>query len=381
MKVGLTTFGCDGGRSGIGRYLTMLLSEFRRSGRSDLFEILSHRDDFDGFGDHGIPTFEVSDRSRKPIPSLLWHQLALPGWCRRRGWDVVFLPAANRRLPAKVSCPSVGTVHDLSGLHVKGKYDKLRSAWSLTLVPRLARGLTKILTVSESSKRDIVEQSRVPEDRVVVTHLGVDHDTFQPIGRADALSEEDARELGVRSPYVLYVSRLEHPGKGHARLIEAFCKVRERLGLPHQLVLTGGDWFRAEEIHAAAARHAKNDEVLFAGFVPNAVLPALHRSAAAFVFPSLYEGFGLPLLEAMASGVPVACANRSSLPEVAGDAALLFDPESASELEAALETILTDEARRTELIAAGTERCKTFTWERTAQATLDVLEQAAGQTA
>jgi glycosyltransferase involved in cell wall biosynthesis len=313
---------------------------------------------------------------RKPLLNVLWHQTALPRWCRRQKYDVLFLPAGNRRLPISVPCPTVGTVHDFSSIHVKGKYDPFRVFYITRVLPFLIKRLTRILTVSESSKRDIVEYAGIPEDRIRVTPLAADTRIFHP---RDPQASRDAvcAKHGIRPPYILYISRIEHPGKNHAKLIEAFSRMKAAEDLPHTLVLAGSDWVRAEEVHAVAAASPSARDIHFTGFFPSADLPELLSGCELFVFPSLYEGFGLPVLEAMTSGVPTACADTSSLPEVAGDGALLFPPEDVDAMADAMKRMLVDEGLRRDFVRKGLERSRGFTWEETARRTLEVILEAA----
>jgi glycosyltransferase involved in cell wall biosynthesis len=175
---------------------------------------------------------------------------------------------------------------------------------------------------------------------------------------------------------LLYVARLEHPGKNHVALLEAYARLRAE-GVRHKLVLAGPRWNGAEAIDAAVASLGLGEHVVFTGFVAGDDLPGLYAGASVFVFPSLYEGFGIPLLEAMACGTPACVANTSSLPEVAGDAALLFDPRDPRDIADAIHRLITDDVLRARLRARGLKRCGEFTWERSAQGVLDACRAAA----
>lgn len=379
MTFGVTTFGCDAGRSGIGRYAVSLLREFARDPAGDDIEVLVHRAERDTFLAEapGLRVAALPGVLTRPLADIAWHQSALPAWCAARRYDALFLPAGNRRLPAWCPCPTVGTVHDFSALHVESKYDRARMAYILKVLPALMRRLDHVLTVSESSRRDIIEYARVPPDRVTVTPLGVDHERFRPAADP-AAARQAAAALGVTRPFVLYVSRLEHPGKNHAGLIRAFGLLAERRrDLPHDLVLAGPDWSGVEHVRAEAARSPVADRIRFLGSLPGDALTALYQAADLFAFPSLYEGFGLPVLEAMACGAPVACANVSSIPEVAGDAAALFDPADPGAVADALESVLAHPSESARLRAAGLARAATFHWARTARMTREVLHRVA----
>ena len=380
MKLGMTTFGGDGGKSGISQYIMNLLREFATLKPAELIEVFVYANEEKIFVPHknGISPLCFGEGIRRPVVNLLWHQISLPRWCRRGKYDVLFLPAGNRRLPVSVPCPTVGTVHDFSSIHVKGKYDPARMFYITRVLPVLIRRLTQVITVSESSKKDIVEYAGVPEERVHVTPLAADNSLYHPRDKEQAAARVASR-YGLRPPYILYISRIEHPGKNHARLIRAFDRLKSTEDIPHQLVLAGSDWVRAEEVHRAAEECSCTSDIVFTGFAATEDIPDLYCGADLFVFPSLYEGFGLPVLEAMASAVPTACSNVSSIPEVAGDAALQFDPYDEEAIAEAIRTLLTNPELRADYGKRGLERSKQFTWSRTASRTLAVIRAAVAE--
>jgi glycosyltransferase involved in cell wall biosynthesis len=375
MRAAVTTFGCDRGRSGIGRYLSELLAQFETLGIARRLDLVLDREQEKRLGAVAPSAQHVVVRRREsaPLADILWHALSLPRRCVRSAVDVLFLPAGNRRLPVYSPVPTIGTVHDLAPLVLPGKYDAKRRFYLRSVLPRLIRRLDRVLTVSESSARDIENLVGIDRRRIDVVPLGVDRDRYRP--HPAAQTRPVAARHGITAPYLLYVSRLEHPGKNHVRLIEAFDRLRAAVGERVQLVLVGPDWFRAEAIHAAAARARFADDILLTGFVDGADLPPLVAGARAVCIPSLYEGFGLPVLEAMACDVPVACSDRSSLPEVAGDAALLFDPTEPDDIAATLETLLFDDGVRARLRDRGLRRSARYTWEATARGTWRALER------
>ena len=180
----------------------------------------------------------------------------------------------------------------------------------------------------------------------------------------------------VNNGSILYISRIEHPGKNHVRLIEAYGRLPRAVAESHPLVIAGADWKDAEAVHAAAARSPHADLIRFTGFVDD--IEAVWADAGFYVFPSLFEGFGLSLVEAMARGIPCACSNNGSLGEIAGDVAITFDPESASEIAAALERLLEEpEQERADRVARGLDWVKRYSWADHAAGLVKLLEGAA----
>jgi len=371
VRIGILTFACDAGRSGIGQYLVHLLREFPAVAPDTQFEVIGHEDELGVFlpPEHDYTLYTVSTRWKSPVLNILWQNLFLPFLCASRGYDVVFLPAANRRLPLWLPSPTVGTVHDFSSMHIDGKYDPLRDVYIKRVLPLLVRRLTRVIADSECTKQDIVKYACVPAERVAVIPLGVDHDVYYPRDKQDA-QQRIGSKYHVTPPYILYISRIEHPGKNHVRLIRAFERIKRETDLPHQLVLAGSDWTRAEEVHKVAEATRLGDDIRFTGFVESADLPYLYCGADLFVFPSLFEGFGMPILEAMACGIPVACSNTSSLPEVAGDSAAYFDPADENAMAHAVAELLSGPDAMNHLARIGRERSAQFTWRAAAEQTL-----------
>jgi glycosyltransferase involved in cell wall biosynthesis len=239
----------------------------------------------------------------------------------------------------------------------------------------LARRQDEIIAISQNTARDIERFWRLPTEHLTVVHHGVDHQRFCPAPLE--LAKTVARErFDLRLPFFLYVARLEHPGKNHVRLLEAFNRFKAETRLPWQLVLAGGDWHGAEVIHAAIAHSPVASDIRCLGFVPEEQLPFLYRAADVFVYPSLYEGFGFPPLEAMACGRPVLCSTRGALGEVVGDSAATVEPEDVAALQFQLTRLATDSGLRERLAAEGLERSRRFAWHRTAQLTLEVYSRA-----
>lgn len=378
MHVGITTFGCDSGKSGISSYTINMLQQFCDSTTTDTFEVVVAQDEKTIFmpQSHRAVPLVVVDTLRSPIKDIFWHLTGLPKLAASRKYDVMFLPAGNRRLPWSLPCPSVACVHDMSWLHVPGKYDQSRLLYLNRALPSLIKKLSKVITVSESSKKDIMAVTGLPSSRVQVIWNGADTSIYFPRNKL-VCQQSIATKYGIHLPFILYLSRLEHPGKNHVGLIHAYERLRNHHDVNHLLVLPGSDREKHEQIHAAADASKYKNDIVFLGFTPEEDLPLLFGAADLFVYPSLYEGFGIPIAEAMHCGTPVCCSNTSSMPEVIGDAGLTFDPEDPVQMAQVMSQMLLDHALRVKCVDRGLKRAQLFTWKETAARTLNAIREVA----
>jgi glycosyltransferase involved in cell wall biosynthesis len=302
---------------------------------------------------------------------VLWEQTVLPRELARRGIDL--LHSVNMVAPTLVPCRSVVTFHDLTMTLFPGLHSRLRRKFYALAVPVTMRRADAVICVSQSTKRDLLRTLPAKAERVFVVHNGVD-------GGAIANPVPDAQNtilqrFAIDGAFVLYVGTLE-PRKNVVRLIEAFAMARSLSDdFPRKLVLAGRKGWQYKEIFAKVRERSVEDDVRFVGGVDDADLRLLYASATAVAYPSLYEGFGLPVLEAMAAGTPVLASDVSSIPEVAGDAAVLVNPYDTREIARGLLRICLDSGLREWLRKKGEERAKTFSWERTARETREVYER------
>jgi glycosyltransferase involved in cell wall biosynthesis len=292
----------------------------------------------------------------------VWEQTALPG---KLGDRLLWSPGGTG--PWRVS-RQVVTVHDAAPLDHPEWFDRKFAHWYRFLVPKLLAGVRSVITVSHFSKRRLVAHVPEAEERIAVIPLAKG-EAFQPAGEDEVA--ELRRRLRLPPSYVLVVGSLQ-PRKNVARLLDAWDRVRERS--PDTILAVAG--LRFDEIFGGAGFERLPRRVLLLGYVNDADLPALYSGAHAFVYPSLYEGFGLPPLEAIACGTPVLAANSGSLPEVIGDAGVLVDPRDVDAIADGLTRVIEDETLRARLRASGLERARDFSWERTAAETRRVLRAA-----
>ena len=371
MRIGVSAFAGDGGKSGISQYMINVLQRLPRldpAVRCVIFVPAAERALFEP-APAGSEIVTVPDWMAHPVASILWHLCLYPLLLKRHHCDCAFLPAGNRRLGLWYGVPSVSTIHDLSQLHVDGKYDVLRVFYIRRVLPLMMQRLTRLVSVSNSTRRDLVDHAGIRPERIRVAYNGADLASFANTVHAEA-RETIATAMGIDAPFILYTARLEHPGKNHVRLLEAAALLKQRGLLSHKLVLAGSDWNGAAVIKDRIVQLGLSDDVITTGFVDAQLLPPLYAAADLFVFPSLFEGFGIPLLEAMAAGTAVCAANVSSIPEVVGDAALLFDPRDPEDIARQLQRLLQDSALRQQLVARGRQRARQFSWDDAASGVL-----------
>jgi glycosyltransferase involved in cell wall biosynthesis len=277
----------------------------------------------------------------------------------------------------------VVTVHDLGYLYYPQAHTLTQNLYLRWSTRYNARSAARVLADSEATRQDLVRHYQIPPEKIVVIYPGRDG-TLAPVSD-EAIQAAVRARFGIDGPYLLYVGTL-HPRKNLVRLVQAFAlllrssssQVEPQGTIPNlQLVLAGQKGWLYEEIFAQVQKLDLTDRVVLTGYVPDTDLPALLSGATGFVFPSLYEGFGFPVLEAMACGTPVVCSNVSSLPEVAGDAALLVDPLDTDALAAAIERVVTDGGLRRNLVERGFAQAERFSWRRCAQKTMRALEDVA----
>ncbi|MFH0815162.1 MAG: glycosyltransferase family 1 protein [Candidatus Falkowbacteria bacterium] len=280
--------------------------------------------------------------------------------------DVLFVPAHT--LPLINPRKSVVTIHDIGFERFPEFYKWPDIAYHRFAIKTIKRCATKIITVSEFSKREIMDVYKIPAEKIVVTHIGF----VAPVADRVDLVRDEIKKIS-KQPFVLFVGRLEAK-KNVARMIEAFGRVREKnptIGL--KFVLAGRPGFGYEKILETMEKNNLNNDVVLLDWISKEELGFLYRRASALLFATLYEGFGIPPLEAMSVGCPVVCSNTTSLPEIVGNAALLVNPLDIENIADGLSQILFNDEKRKRYIEAGKLRATTFTWESCARETLNVL--------
>ena len=308
--------------------------------------------------------------TKHPLVRAAWEQLIQPRELRRAKVELAHGPAFVGPLFSR--CPFVVTVHDLSFLRFPHLFRPANRLYLRVFSRASVRKARRIITVSSHAAEETIHLLGAPPERIEVVHHGVDA-RFRPL--PEELTEEFRSRKGLPEEFLLFVGTLE-PRKNSVRLIEAFARTSRG---DTKLVLAGGRGWYDSEIASRVAELGLEKEVIMPGFVPEEELPVLYNAAAAFVYPSLYEGFGMPLLEGMACGTPTLTSNCSALPEVCGDAALVVDPYSVDSIAAGLQQLLDDDGLRHDLRQRGLAHAAGFTWGRMARETAAVYYQALGK--
>lgn len=301
-----------------------------------------------------------------PFPRL-WTHLRLSWEMVTHPPDVLFVPA--HVIPLLHPKKTVVTIHDLGHLYFPDAYPRRMRHYITWATRRNARVASHILADSEATKQDIIAKLGVSPERLTVVYPGVSS-VFQPVTDADALREVQRRYC-LPPSYILHVGTLQ-PRKNVLRLLEAFALAKERSHLQETLVLAGRRGWMPDAIERRLAE--MKDTVAMVGYVGDEDLPALYSGATAFVLPSLFEGFGMPAVEAMACGAPVIAADTSSLPEVVGEAGVLVDPLDVEAITRAIQQVCAEQELRESLRVRGLAQAKKFTWDAAAKKTLCVLE-------
>ncbi len=336
-------------------------------------------------GEHEFVLYVDADPAgalEPPAPNFCVHTITRP---KGRLWTLLGLPAAARHdaldvlhvqymLPFRSPCPVVTTIHDVSfRLHPEWFTLRDRLVFRMGL-PGSLRRAAAILAVSECTKDDIVREYGVPAEKIHVTHNALPPD-FQAPG-PDADAEQTIARYGISRPYVLFVGVLQ-PRKNPVRIVRSFVRAKRKANLPHVLAMVGKRGWLYDDVFAAVEELGAEQDVIFTGYAEDEDLPALYAAADLFLFPTLYEGFGIPVLEAFACGTPTITSRVAGNAETARDAALLVDPYSEEDIARSIVEALTNEELRDGLRRRGLARAREFSWRRTAELTLACYEEVA----
>ncbi|MGN0728302.1 glycosyltransferase family 4 protein [Treponema sp.] len=366
MKIGIDTFGCEHGKSGLGSYLMYFIKNLPDEPEFS-FELFG--EEIDRYTYNKEKDVPFSAAGKKNMDARLWHYFSADRFIRKMKYDAVIFPAGARLVPSSFSVPSVAIINDIPAAVLK------KESW---LAQRhIKTGLSKIdcVVVPSMFVKKNIERSGLKCRRIEIVHNGIDHSSFFPVEPLGIENEiADIKPFAIKKPYIIYASSMQGPEKKHRELIEAFALFKKQTGLPHRLVIAGSDGPCSDDVHRAAFESSAASDIFITGYFPHESFPELYRNSDACIFPSINEGAGLSVLEAMATGVPVACAKAGALPEVAGSNALFFDSDNTAEFASCIEKITTDKTFRKKIIESGLEWTKRFSWEKCVVETMDIIK-------
>ncbi|HEY4707269.1 MAG TPA: glycosyltransferase family 1 protein [Thermodesulfobacteriota bacterium] len=370
MRIGINAlFLLPGKVGGSEVYLRNLVRSMARVAPENEYLLYVNRESAGLLGAEGIREVQCNVAAESRPMRILYEQTMLPILARRHGLDALL----SAGMTAPFFCPvtSVLTVYDLQHVNEPQNFNRWYLLFLKTIISLSARSAKSVLTLSEKSRRDIVRVYGLSPERVAVTYLAADRSVFYRRSEAEIASLKE--KYGLPEEFILYIAS-SLPHKNYERLLCAFAEVRRKMP-DIKLVLIGARDYGHEAIRARIASLGLSDGVLFLGWLPFEEIPVIYSAASLFVFPSLHEGFGIPVLEAFASGTPVVCSRIEPLDEVAGDAALFVDPLSADAIAEGILRVLGDSQLKDALRAKGLKRAGEFSWERTASRTLSFIEQ------
>lgn len=369
MNIGIDTFGCDHGRSGLGSYLYYLIESLpvEENLKYSLFGSELDRYTYNSVKQNDFINVDINDSLHSEI---FWHRMKAKKFFKDKKFDAVLFAAASRMLPSSFKVPGIAIINEVVSSTFESFSEKVKKAVLLKSLEKI----NKIIASSLYIKSDLVNCG-IDSNKITVIPNGIDHSRFY---QHAAITEDyvDVKPFAIKRPYIIYPSRISGPSKKHIELIKAFSEFKNRTKLPHRLVLAGIEDSWADKVHKEALKSSVASEIFITGFFPHDDFSLLYAGADACVFPSVSEGVALPVLEAMASGIPVACSSSGVLPEVCGGNSILFDSDNIEQMSNSIEQVVTDGEKRSELISRGLEWSKRFTWDKTAMEVLNVIKSA-----
>lgn len=364
MKIAFSARGLSIPSGGARQVIESLIPALARQRGDDELFVFYNQEKFRGLA-HGCSEIVIKGNNR-----IYWDFILLPKILRKMKVDAAIFP--KNVVPFFTGCRSYVVVHDLAYFDRQlNAYPFLDTMYMRILIPQSMRRATGIFAVSENTKKDIIHYANCEPEKITITYEAAD-EIYHPIKDAYVL-QEVKRKYNLSGDFIMYVGSLS-PRKNIVRLLKAFYLIREKI--PHDLVLTGSKSWKDASVYQTVHQLNLGNRIKQIGYVEHEDMPALYNLASAFIYTSLYEGFGLPVLEAMQCGCPVVASSATSIPEVAGDAAILVNPLDTDAIADAIYQILIDSRLREKLIVSGLERAKKFSWDNCAGIILEAIRQS-----
>ena len=368
LKIGVIYGGISEQKAGMDHYLHQVLSAMKRLAPEHRYILIDHRRQQTPFKEQ----FEqiILDFPRPPARVSRWNLQIVPRVLSQ--FDLVFSPGLYGPVRIPEGVASVMVVHDLTRYLFPHffAFNAMQKILDRFVYPDMLRRYGHILTVSQSTRQDLMNLFKIPEEKITVAYHGAE-EAFQPMNLQEA-ENSLWKSYGIKKPFILFLGTLE-PRKNVLTLLKAFAGIGDQI--PHDLVLVGQKGWKWEPIFKEMERPALKHRVRWVGYVPDSERALFYNAAGFLVYPSWYEGFGMPLLEAMQCGCPVITSRVSAMPEVVGEAALLIDPNSVEGLQGAMLRLVQESGLAEKLSKAGFEQAKKFSWETSAKITLEVFEK------
>lgn len=361
--------------TGIGRVLIEVLDKMAPLDRKDEYILFKNFDfnDYNVLKKHSnIKLIDIDVSKNSPFGNIIWHQWTFQKMLKQYKCDVSYIP--NFSLLLWKNIPTVVTIHDLIEYNVANKFSKFRMLYRKIIDPLMVKNSTFITTVSECSKRDIVKFCNAKKNKVKVITNAADRNRFQKY--ADGIVDNCLRKFNlVSKEYVLFVGTIDYPGKNIMFAIEGYERLRKNHNINDKLVITGKDGFNAKAIYDYVNNSKFKDDIIFTGYISDEDLPLLYCGAKVMIYLSFYEGFGLPVLEAMSCGTAVLSSNTSCFPEVIGDIDVGVAPTDIDGIEKKLYKLVSDEGYNEKISKQCFERARQFSWSNSAKIYHEVFHQ------
>lgn len=369
MKIGINLLPFRKNLTGTGVYAYNIIEEISHIDSRNEYFLFTNKESSDIFKTikTNFITITLPFYARDTLVRIFWEQFIFPSYLKKFKIYLLFSPSDV--LPILSKCKNVICIHDLIPFHIEKKYTKLRSFYIRVMTRFSAEKADKVLTVSNNSKLELQKYCRISHEKIIVTYNGVNKFILNPDNKK---WENFKHDNNIPNKYILYLGTLE-PGKNINTLLKAFKILKENNNISQKLVIAGDKGWLFKSIFNEVKNLKLDGQVIFPNYVSNDILGLLYKNTEIFILPSLYEGFGIPALEAMYFGAPVIVSNTSSLPEVVGEAGKLVNPHSEADIAKAIYKVLNNLSLRKNMIEKGYKQAAKFSWEKAAQITLNEI--------